>query len=204
MATVWTSALYSVEQYQARLKTMVLLVVGLLFPCVRLLLIWQVTDPQVVAFGDIRDGGTLIGPFRLALGKWWATAQAHQGQYLLRGAEPPTTVRQFMIIEKMTRIVLVRALQFAIGRDLRLQLHDARETRTVTLADFRTAAAQVASTWVVLQAVELKYPHNRHRNLARLQRERVHNHCIYLASTCIAGTPPCAARLAGRHPKPSN
>jgi hypothetical protein len=109
----------------------------LLFLCVRLLLIWQVTGPQVVAFADIRDGGTLIGSFRFALGKWWETAQAHQGLYLLRGAESPTAVRQFIIIEKMTLIVLVRALQFAIGRDLHNRQNSPRRSQA------RRAASEV-------------------------------------------------------------
>jgi hypothetical protein len=84
------------------------------------------------------------------MGKWRETVQAHQGLYLLGGVEPPTTLRRFMIIEKMTLMVLVRALQSATGRDLRLQWLDAREARTVALAEFRTAATQVTNTWVVL------------------------------------------------------
>lgn len=130
-----------------------LLLTGLLLLCITLFLIVQVMRPQTVSFNDVQGASTRGGPFSLALGKWRATVESHQDLYLPCGVKCLNSLRQSLIIEKVTLMALARAKESEEHRGMRSKLEhhgmrkkleEAQEARGVRLTELRHAAAQVA------------------------------------------------------------
>lgn len=140
---VGTSPLAPIRQHHTTTQ-MAFLLTGLLLLCITLFLIVQVMRPQAVSFTDVqraRRHSRLLGS---ALGRWREIIESHQDLYLPCGVKSLTSLRQSMIIEKMTLMALAKAKESTEPRDMRKELEEAQEARAVRLTELRHAAAQVA------------------------------------------------------------
>jgi hypothetical protein len=115
------------------------LLAGLALLCLTLFLVVQVMRPQAVSFTDVQRARR-----RTALGRWKDTVESHQDLYLPCGVKCLTSLRQSMIIEKMTLMALAMAKERPPGCDRRGELEEAQEARSLRLTELRAAAAQVA------------------------------------------------------------
>jgi hypothetical protein len=138
-----TSPLAPIRQHHTRAQ-LVFLLVGLVLLCVTLFLVVQVMRPQAVSFTDVQRAHRHRGPFGSALGRWREIIESHQDLYLPCGVKCLTSLRQSMIIEKMTLMALANAKESNGHRDSRKELEEAQEARAVRLTELRHAAAQVA------------------------------------------------------------
>ncbi len=118
---------------------------GLILLCVTLFLIVQVMRPQAVSFTEVQRARRHSGPFGSALGRWRDIVESHQDLYLPCGVKCLTSLRQSMIIEKMTLMALAQAKESKQHRDMRKELEEAQEARAVRLTELRHAAAQIAA-----------------------------------------------------------
>ena len=140
---VGTSPLAPIRQHHTTAQ-LVFLLVGLLLLCVTLFLIVQVMRPQAVSFTDVQRAHGHSGPFGSALGRWRDIVESHQDLYLPCGVKCLTSLRQSMIIEKMTLMALAKAKESKEHRNSRKELEEAQEARAIRLIELRRAAAQVA------------------------------------------------------------
>jgi len=140
---VGTSPLAPIRQHHTTAQ-IVLLLVGLLLLCITLFLIVQVMRPQAVSFTEVQRARRHSGSFGSALGRWRYIVESPQDLYLPCGVKCLTSLRQSMIIEKMTLMALAKAKESNGHRDMRNELEEAQEARAVRLTELRHAAAQVA------------------------------------------------------------
>lgn len=140
---VGTSPLTPLRQHHTT-ADIALLLTGLLLLCITLFLIVQVMRPQTVSFNDVQGASTHGGPFSPALGKWRATVESHQDLYLPCGVKCLNSLRQSLIIEKVTLMALAKAKESKEHHGMRKNLEEAQEARGVRLTELRHAAAQVA------------------------------------------------------------
>lgn len=146
---VGTSPLTAIRHYHYRMGAVILGIAGLLFLSVTLFLIVQVMRPQATSFADVQqadyqDASKRRRWFNSALGKWRQTVESHQDLYLPCGVRCLTSLRQSMIIEKITLVALARAKEYASVQNLQL-IGKAQVARAVRLAELRSAAAQVTT-----------------------------------------------------------
>jgi len=140
---VGTSPLAPIRNHHS-MTAVVLFLTGLVLLGVTLFLVLQVMRPQAVSFTDVQRARPHRGPSGSALGKWHETVESHQDLYLPCGVKCLTSLRQSMIIEKMTLMALAQAKEHPPGCELRQELEEAQEGRAVRLTELRRAAAQVA------------------------------------------------------------
>jgi hypothetical protein len=143
-ALVGTTPLAPIRQHHTTTE-LVLLLTGLLLLCVTLFLVVQVMRPQTVSFTEVQAARRHAGPFGPALGRWRDTVESHEDLYLPCGVKCLTSLRQSMIIEKMTLVALAGAKESDEYRDTREGLEEAQQARAVRLTELRHAAAQVAA-----------------------------------------------------------
>ncbi len=141
---VGTSPLAPIRQHHTVTSALVFLG-GLILLCVTLFLIVQVMRPQAVSFTDVQRARRHGGPFGSALGRWRDIVESHQDLYLPCGVKCLTSLRQSMIIEKMTLMALAQAKESKQHRDMRKELEEAQEARAIRLTELRHAAAQIAA-----------------------------------------------------------
>lgn len=162
---VGTSPLASIRHDHYKMTAVILGIVGLAFLCVTLFLVVQVMRPQATSFADVqqsnnreagsqpvsdhRDSGQQPDKygrrFKSALSRWRETVESHQDLYLPCGVKCLTSLRQSMIIEKITLIALAEAKECVSSQDMLQLIEDAAEARAVRLAELRSAAAQIAT-----------------------------------------------------------
>jgi hypothetical protein len=123
---------------------MAFLLLGLLLLCVTLFLVMQVMRPQTVSFTEVQCASERRGPFGSPLGRWREIVESQEDLYLPCGVKCLTSLRQSMIIEKMTLMALAKAKETKKHHDMRTELEEAQEARAVRLTELRHAAAQVA------------------------------------------------------------
>jgi hypothetical protein len=147
---VGTSPLASIRHHP-RMSFLTLGIAGLAFLCITLFLIVQVMRPQATSFADVQRADTRGRWFKPALGKWRATVESHQDLYLPCGVKCLTSLRQSMIIEKITLMALVGAQgRISAGTDesdskICQILGQAEAARAIRLTELRNAAAQIAA-----------------------------------------------------------
>ena len=71
--------------------------------------------------------------------------ESQQDLYLPCGVRCLTSLRQSMIIEKMTLMALALAHEHAADREMRQELTEAQAARAARLVDLRSAAARIAT-----------------------------------------------------------
>jgi hypothetical protein len=140
---VGTSPLAPLRQHHTTAE-IALLLTGLLLLCVTLFLIVQVMRPQTVSFTDVQHASTHGGPFGPALGRWRETVESQEDLYLPCGVKCLTSLRQSMIIEKITLMALAKAKEGRRHHGMGQKLEEAQEARGIRLTELRHAAAQVA------------------------------------------------------------
>jgi hypothetical protein len=96
-----------------------------------------------VSFTDIQSAK--IRPFPCALGRWQDTVESHQDMYLPSGVRCLTSLRQSMIIEKMTLMALALAHENPAGRKMCHELGEAQAARAARLVELRSAAAHITT-----------------------------------------------------------
>jgi len=77
--------------------------------------------------------------------RWRETVESQQDLYLPCGVRCLTSLRQSMIIEKMTLMALALAHEHAADREMRQELTEAQAARAARLVDLRSAAARIAT-----------------------------------------------------------
>lgn len=117
--------------------------IGLLSLGITLFLIMQVMRPKAVSFTDIQSAK--IRPRPGALGKWHERVESHQDMYLPCGVRCLTSLRQSMIIEKMTLMALAIAHENPAGQRMRRELGEAQAARAVRLVELRRAAVHITT-----------------------------------------------------------
>ncbi len=95
-------------------------------------------------------GTSPLAPIRrhyvtIQLGRWRDNVESHQDLYLPCGVKCLTSLRQSMIIEKMTLMALAKAKESSEHHAMRMELEEAQEARAIRLTELRHAAAQVAA-----------------------------------------------------------
>jgi hypothetical protein len=143
-ALVGTSPLTALPRRHSA-DALLLLLGGLALLCVTLFLVLQVMRPQAVCLSDVQRARRHAGPFGSALGRWHHIVESHEDLYLPCGVKGLTSLRQSMIIEKMTLMALALAKEQPVGRSRRQELEEAQEARAIRLTELRSAAAQVAA-----------------------------------------------------------
>lgn len=111
---VGTSPMTLIKGHHFGTSAIILGAIGLLSLGLTLFLILQVMRPEAVSFTDVQSAKTR--PFQYALRRWQETVESHQDLYLPCGVRCLTSLRQSMIIEKMTLMALAMAHQHAAGR----------------------------------------------------------------------------------------
>lgn len=144
-ALIGTSPLALIRGHHFRAGAVVLGTVGLLFLGFTLFLIMQVMRPQAVSLPDVQGAKTRRMPFPSALGKWRKTVESQQDLYLPCGVRCLTSLRQSMIIEKMTLMALALAHEHAADSQMRQKLSEAQAARAARLVDLRNAAARITT-----------------------------------------------------------
>jgi hypothetical protein len=142
-ALVGTSPLALVKGDHFGAVSFLLGAVGLLALGITLFLIMQVMRPKAVSLTDIQSAK--LRPFPGALGRWQDTVESHQDMYLPCGVRCLTSLRQSMIIEKMTLMTLALAHEKPIGRKMARELEEAQAARAARLAELRSAAARITT-----------------------------------------------------------
>jgi hypothetical protein len=142
---VGTSPLTLIKGHHFGTSAIILGAVGLLSLGITLFLILQVMRPEAVSFTDIQSAKVRRRPFHHALRRWQLTVESHQDLYLPCGVRCLTSLRQSMIIEKMTLIALAMAYEQAAGHKVRDDLHEAEAARALRLAELRSAAARITT-----------------------------------------------------------
>jgi hypothetical protein len=142
-ALVGTSPLTLIKGHHFGTVSFILGVIGLLSLGTTLFLIMQVMRPKAVSFTDIQSAK--IRPFPGALGRWQDTVESHQDMYLPCGVRCLTSLRQSMIIEKMTLMALALAHENPVGRKMCHELGEAQAARAVRLVELRSAAAHITT-----------------------------------------------------------
>jgi hypothetical protein len=117
---------------------------GLALLFLTLFLTLQVMRPQTVSFADVQDAGPHRSLFSPPLCKWRHTVESLPDLYLPFDVKDLTSLRQSIIIEKMTLMALVRSRQTVAGNAIAKNLDEAQIARDLRLADLRRAAAQIA------------------------------------------------------------
>jgi hypothetical protein len=145
---VGTSPLAPLRQHHTTTE-IALLLTGLLLLCITLFLIVQVMRPQTVSFSDVQGASTHGGPFSPALGKWRQTVESHQDLYLPCGVKCLNSLRQSLIIEKITLMALAKGKENKEHHGVRKQLEDAQEARGVRLTELRHAATLVGIAAII-------------------------------------------------------
>jgi hypothetical protein len=140
---VGTSPLSPIRQHHA-VAAVVLFLVGLVLLCITLFLVVQVMRPQAVSFTDVQRARRRTGHFGSALGRWREIVESQQDLYLPCGVKCLTSLRQSMIIEKITLMALAQAKEDDQHPEIRKKMEEVQEARAVRLAELRRAAAQVA------------------------------------------------------------
>ncbi|HUC24341.1 MAG TPA: hypothetical protein VMA73_16650 [Streptosporangiaceae bacterium] len=138
---IGTSPLSSIRNHHST-GSIACFLIGLLLLGITLLLVVQVMQPQAVSFSDVQSAPA--EDRWSALGNWKKTVESHQDLYLPCGVKCLTSLRQSMIIEKMTLMALAQAKEHDPGREMRKQLEEAQEARVLRLNELRRAAASVA------------------------------------------------------------
>jgi hypothetical protein len=142
-ALVGTSPLALLEGHHFGAVSILLAAVGLLSLGITLFLIMQVMRPKAVSLTDVQSAKTR--PFPGALGKWQDTVESHQDMYLPCGVRCMTSLRQSMIIEKMTLMALALAHEKPAGRKMAHELEEAQAARAARLMELRSAAARITT-----------------------------------------------------------
>ena len=142
---VGTSPLTLIKGHHFGTSAIILGVIGLLSLGLTLFLILQVMRPEAVSFTDVQSARTRRRPFQHALRRWQETVESHQDLYLPCGVRCLTSLRQSMIIEKMTLMALAMAHEHAAGHKVRHELQEAQAARAVRLVELRTAAASITT-----------------------------------------------------------
>ena len=144
-ALIGTSPLALIKGHHFRAGAIVSGAAGLLFLGFTLFLIMQVMRPQAVSLPDVQSAKPRRRPFPSALGKWRETVESQQDLYLPCGVRCLTSLRQSMIIEKMTLMALAMAHEHAVNRKMRQELAEAQAARAARLVDLRSAAARITT-----------------------------------------------------------
>ena len=116
---------------------------GLLALGITLFLVRQVMRPKAVSLTDIQSAR--LRWFPGALGKWLDTVESHQDMYLPSGVRCLTSLRQSMIIEKMTLAALALAHEKPAGLKMASELQEAHAARAARLMELRSAAARITT-----------------------------------------------------------
>jgi hypothetical protein len=138
-----TSPLSPIRQHHT-LTAVLLFLAGLLLLGITLFLVLQVMRPQAISFSDVQRARKHRGPFGSALGRWHEIVESQEDLYLPCGVKCLTSLRQSMIIEKMTLMALALAKERPPGCQMRQQLEEAQEARALRLTELRQAASQIA------------------------------------------------------------
>lgn len=141
---IGTSPLALIKGHHFSTGPVIVGAVGLLSLGVTLFLIVQVMRPQAVSFTDVQSAKIRRSLFASALGRWRETVESHQDMYLPCGVRCLTSLRQSMIIEKMTLMALALAHEQEAGRKMHHELEGAQAARAARLVELRGAAARVA------------------------------------------------------------
>ena len=147
LATViGTSPLAGMREHRPQPIAILLGAVGLVFLGVTMLLVLQVMRPQAVSFENVQQAKKrkrwLWGR---ALRKWQNMVEEQQDLYLPCGVRCLTGLRQSMIVEEITLVVLSRAAGAARDQASREKLCQAQTARAARLRELRAAAATVAT-----------------------------------------------------------
>jgi hypothetical protein len=142
-ALVGTSPLALLKGHHFGAVSFLLAAVGLLSLGITLFLIMQVMRPKAVSLTDVQSAKTR--PFPGALGRWQDTVESHQDMYLPCGVRCLTSLRQSMIIEKMTLMALALAHEKSAGRKMAHELEEAQAARAARLVELRSAAARITT-----------------------------------------------------------
>ena len=142
-ALVGTSPLALVNGHHFGTIQFILGGIGLLFLGITLFLVMQVMRPKAVSLTDIQSAR--LRRFPGALGRWQDTVESHQDMYLPCGVRCLTSLRQSMLIEKMTLMALALAHEKPIGHRMIGELEEAQAARAARLVDLRSAAARITT-----------------------------------------------------------
>jgi hypothetical protein len=142
-ALVGTSPLALVKGDHFGAASFLLGALGLLALGITLFLVMQVMRPKAVSLTDIQSAR--LRRFPGALGKWQDTVESHQDMYLPCGVRCLTSLRQSMIIEKMTLVALALAHEKPTGRKMAAELQEAQAARAARLMELRSAAARITT-----------------------------------------------------------
>ena len=138
-ALIGTSPLALVNSEHLGPVSFMLGAIGLLSLGITLFLVMQVMRPKAVSFTDIQSawGG--------ALGRWQDRVESHEDIYLPCGVKCLTSLRQSMIIEKMTLIALALAHENPAGQRMCGELAEAQAARAARLVELRSAAVSITT-----------------------------------------------------------
>jgi hypothetical protein len=142
-ALVGTSPLTLVKGNHFGAVQFILGAIGLLSLGLTLFLIMQVMRPEAVSFTDVQSAKLRKSPG--ALGRWQDHVVSYQDLYLPCGVRCLTSLRQSMIVEKMTLMALALARENPAGRKMASELEEAQAARGARLAELRSAAASIAT-----------------------------------------------------------
>jgi hypothetical protein len=142
-ALVGTSPLTLLKGHHFGTVQFILGAIGLLALGLALFLIMQVMRPKAVSFTDVQSAK--MRPVPGALGKWQDHVVSQQDLYLPCGVRCLTSLRQSMIVEKMTLMALALAHEQLAGRKMASELEEAQAARAARLAELRSAAASIAT-----------------------------------------------------------
>jgi hypothetical protein len=142
-ALVGTSPLALVKGDNFGAASFLLGAVGLLSLGLTLFLIMQVMRPKAVSLSDIQSAR--LRPFPSALRRWQDNVESHQDMYLPCGVRCLTSLRQSMIIEKMTLMALALAHEKPVGHRMAREIGEAQAARAARLVELRSAAARITT-----------------------------------------------------------
>lgn len=142
-ALIGTSPLALVNSEHLGPVSFMLGAIGLLFLGTTLFLVMQVMRPKAVSFTDIQSAWSRQFPG--ALGRWQDRVESHEDIYLPCGVKCLTSLRQSMIIEKMTLIALALAHENPAGQRMCRELADAQAARAARLVELRSAAVSITT-----------------------------------------------------------
>jgi hypothetical protein len=142
-ALIGTSPLALIKGHHFGAVSLILGAIGLLSLGTTLFLIMQVMRPKALSFTDIQSAR--LRPFPGALGRWQDRVESHHDMYLPCGVRCLTTLRQSMIIEKITLIALAMAHEKPVGRTMCHELREAQAARAARLVELRNAAVRITT-----------------------------------------------------------
>jgi hypothetical protein len=142
---IGTSPLTLIKGHHFGTSAIILGAIGLISLGLTLFLILQVMRPEAVSFADVQSAKTRHKRFQPALRRWQETVESHQDLYLPCGVRSLTSLRQSMIIEKMTLMALAMAHEHPAGHKMGQELQEAQTARAIRLVELRSAAARITT-----------------------------------------------------------